>query len=58
MKKFNVTFSPKSKGKFSLVYAVEATNGKEAQINAAIDMQKEGANRNDYKAKAQVRSAA
>ena len=56
MKKFNVTFSPKSKGKFSLVYEVEATSGKQAQLNAAIDMQKEGANPDDYKAK--VRSAA
>jgi hypothetical protein len=58
MKKFNVTFLPKSKALFALQYEVEATSGKQAQINAAIDMQAEGANRNDYKAKAQVRSAA
>lgn len=35
-----------------------AVSGKQAEINAAIDMHNEGGNRNDYKAKAKVRSAA
>lgn len=58
MKKFQVTFLPKAKNKFALQYEVEAANAKQAELNAAIDMQIEGANRNDYKAKAQIRSAA
>lgn len=58
MKKFNVTFLPKTKGKFALQYQVEAVSTKQAELNAAIDMQNDGANRNDYKAKAQIRSAA
>lgn len=57
-KKFQVTFLPKAKNKFVLQYEVEADNNKQAEINAAIDMQNEGANRNDYKAKAKVRRAA
>lgn len=58
MKKFSVTFLPKAKNKFALQYEVEAINSKQAEINAAIDMHNEGANRNDYRAKAKVRSAA
>ncbi len=58
MKSFSVTFLPKSSKNFAVEYEVQAVNQTKAEEMAVISMRDEGFSRDNYKSKAQVRSAA
>lgn len=58
MRNFSVTFLPKSQKGYAVEYKVQALNQAEAEETAVINMRGEGFSRDNYKSKAQVRSAA